>query len=207
MPSGALISAPSSNVVWVILGGEVLYRSTDRGTTWEQRGLPPVRHPGWIAFISDLEGWVTTTDPTGTGCPGNYRIWRTVDGGASYEEIDPKSLTGSACTGALVFADREHAFLTGRKDEVGHFIYRSNDGGRTWIESPPLRSGGVVASQVLPGAVRSFADTLLLPVTDYSRTEPRQAVYRSTDGGASWTHLSDAATSSPVALTSATRWI
>ncbi|MGH2377714.1 MAG: WD40/YVTN/BNR-like repeat-containing protein [Candidatus Limnocylindria bacterium] len=211
MPSYALISVPSSTVVWVTVGGGVLFRSTDRGETWEQRGAPPeLGELPRISFISDREGWVLTVDPAQAQCPENLTIWRTRDGGSTYDQVRPSGLPADACGAALTLVDAQHAFLTGGGNESEPFVYRTSDAGATWVASAPPRAAGAPASALSPGPVRSFGSVLLLRVMDWSKSPVQQQVYRSTDGGASWAFLAavpTASTHDPLALATATRWL
>src|SRR5207253_3771547 len=53
LPSFAQLSAPSGTVVWALVAGTRLFRSSDRGDTWEERTLPSqVINPD-VSFIDD----------------------------------------------------------------------------------------------------------------------------------------------------------
>jgi len=41
LPSSAQIDAPAVSVVWVMVADTRLFRSTDRGDTWQERPAPP----------------------------------------------------------------------------------------------------------------------------------------------------------------------
>lgn len=210
LPNDVVISAPSSASVWALIGGAVLYRSADRGTTWEQRGLPPVGLPRSISFQSGIGGWVTTVDPAGGACPGSFRIWETADGGATYREIRPTGLTGNACDGALGRVNATTAFLTGGGNETASFVYRTTDGGLTWTALTPPSAAGAPAGALSPGTVRPFGTTLLMAVIDWRNTPPQRAVYRSTDNGTTWSFAAAIPTGiapPSVGLATATRWL
>lgn len=208
LPNDVVISAPSSESVWALVGGVLLYRSTDRGTTWEQRGLPAVGLPRSISFQSGVNGWVTTVDPSGA-CPTSYRIWATADGGATYREIQPTGIGGNACGGAVTLVDATTAFLSGGGNETDPFLYRSSDGGLTWTALTPPSVAGAPASALSLGAVERFGTTLLMQVIDWRNTPPQRAVYRSTDNGATWSFAAAIPTGempASIGLATATRW-
>lgn len=209
LPNDVVISAPSGNVVWALVGSEVLYRSIDRGTNWQQRGLPPSGIPRSFSFASDLEGWVMTVDPNSAPCPANLRIWATDDGGARYREVSHTGLSGNACGGAVTRVDAMTAFLSGGGNETDPFIYRTSDGGLTWTALTPPSAAGAPASALSLGAVEAFGTTLLVQVIDWRNTPPQRAVYRSTDNGTTWSFaaaIPTGQTPASVGLATATRW-
>ena len=87
MPNTAQLSAPSANAVWALVAGSRLFRSTDRGETWQDRSgsLDPLAFSREIAFISESEGWQKTTGSSGAACSVQWTgIGHTVDGAATW---------------------------------------------------------------------------------------------------------------------------
>src|SRR5438309_11510424 len=81
LPSFAQLSTPSGTVVWALVAGTRLFRSSDRGDTWEERGLPRVPNPQSFAFVNEREGFLLIAGPPGTLCGSvNAEIWHTSDG-------------------------------------------------------------------------------------------------------------------------------
>src|SRR5437899_4766594 len=69
LPSTAQLTAPSANVIWVLVGGTRLFGSTDRGTTWAEKSLPPsLAGSQNIPFADDHEGWIATLASPATQC-------------------------------------------------------------------------------------------------------------------------------------------
>lgn len=210
LPSDVVISTPSADSVWVLVGGAVLYRSSDRGTTWEQRGLPPTGLPRSISFQGGTGGWVTTVDPAGGACPANFRIWATDDGATTYREIKHTGLSGNACDGSLTRIDANIAFLTGGGNESEPFVYRTTDGGASWSRVAAPSAAGAPAGALSPGTVRAFGATLLMPVIDWRNTPPQRAVHRSTDNGTTWSFVAAVPSGqvpASIGLATATRWL
>src|SRR5438034_10096587 len=56
LPSIAQLSSPSGTVVWALVGGTRLFRSSDRGDTWAERSLPTGLANIAVAFVDDRNG-------------------------------------------------------------------------------------------------------------------------------------------------------
>jgi len=213
LPSTAQVSAPSSNVVWVTVGDVVLFRSTDLGDTWQQRPLPPsALRLDSVSFVSDREGWVLYLGEPAAQCQtqpvARVEVWRTSDAGATYERLPPSGVTDEGCKGRISFIDTQRGFLVASRADSAPVIYRTMDGGRTWSASPPIAPPRITpgSSDLDVGIVRAFGSELLVEV--YGTGPDRgHVVYRSTDGGASWSVLAGLPTLDPVAFVTAPRWI
>ena len=224
MPNTAQLSAPSANVVWALVAGSRLFRSTDRGDTWQDRSaaLDPLAFGREIAFISDNEGWQKTTGSSGAACSVQWTgIGHTVDGAATWSQVvpaappagaDPSGLFGSPCKSGLTFADPEVGFLSSRDPNSAPVIYRTADGGRTWGASRPLqdppgfttRAGGAVLQ---PGRVRVVGTTLLLAASGDTGGRLTTYAFRSVDGGSTWSYVATIPESGGAfTFVSATRW-
>jgi len=111
---------------------------------------------------------------------GGLRVWRTKSDGNSWSAVSP-ILDGSAISAVEVAeADSRVVFVGTEKGG----IYRSLDGGNSWSED--------LASPTLPGftitrILTSPADARIVYVT-VANFRARH-VFRSTDGGATWTDI------------------
>lgn len=215
LPAEVQVSTPFASVVWALMENQYLYRSTDRGKTWHQRPLPPsdVFPQPEISFVSDTEGWLTTGGVPETQCNGEMvAIWHTTDAGATWRLLGSTGIRYSQCKGQLSFVDANRGFIEGSDPNHAPVIYHTSDGGQTWVASKPLpdppgfkTQGGITLQ---PGLVRSFGSTLLVPATgQLASGNGAQYVFRSTDGGATWSYLAGTRAYGTIALVTASRWI
>ena len=215
LPGTAQLSAPSRGVLWALMNGQYLFRSLDSGTTWEQRGLPSgdgTVGGQEVSFVSEREGWLLSPGSPATQCMAQaVSLWHTTDAGSTWQPITPTGIEERKCKDALVFVDALRGFLAAWDPNSPPVLYRTTDGGRTWAASAPLpdapgfttRGAGTT---LRAGRVRAFGATLLLPVRAPSGQDGY--VYRSSDGGASWTYAATAPLAEgALGVITATRWI
>lgn len=219
LPAVVQLSVPSSDVLWVLLENQYLYRSTDRGTSWQQQPVPPGNFPHpEISFVDDHNGWMATGGVPETQCNGaGTSVWRTSDSGTTWRLV--ASVTEGApafrqCKQGLSFIDTTHGFLAASDPNSPPTIYRTADGGQTWAGStlpdPPgftTQPGGFVLHA---GLVRAFGNSLLVPAAGMQMGAQAEVeyVFRSVDGGATWGYLVTVG-SGPVGVTFVTlsRWL
>jgi photosystem II stability/assembly factor-like uncharacterized protein len=216
-PYTAQLSAPSNDVVWALVNGESLYRSVDRGTTWERRPVLPSLdglHPAEISFVNDMEGWLAI--PTGTQCQQvRVILWRTTDAGTTWQMISSVDLSSGHCARGLSFVDATHGFFGSWDPDNPPVIYRTANGGRTWALSKPLQdpppinaSPSRFANRPLrAGWVRASGTTLLVSASGVTWISPEYA-FRSNDGGATWTYVGTGPNlGNPIAFVTVSRWL
>lgn len=194
----------------------LLYRSTDAGSTWQQRPAPPgIGMPPLMSFVSSEVGWFLSTGSPGTQCTPEIvtSIQFTQDGGATWSAIHPTGIGQDQCKQNLSFIDSSHGFLAAGDPNSPPVIYRTSDGGRSWSASPALADppgyhSGTGGFELSAGTVRAFGSTLLVTATGQSTDGTQRAyVFRSLNGGATWGYLATVPQPFDVGFASASRWV
>jgi photosystem II stability/assembly factor-like uncharacterized protein len=220
LPQTAQLSAPSADILWVYFAQGLLFRSTDRGDTWVQRSLPTqsLSSSANVTFVDDQHGWLATAGSPETQCNGDGTvIWQTTDGAATWKQVALVDGSGASASGVglaqckenLSFVDLTHGFLDAWDTNHQPTIYRTSDGGRTWVGTtlpdPPGFTTQAGGFSLRAGRVQRFGSTLLLIASD---SQGGDFVYRSTDGGATWTPIAKVAVGTDnIALVTESRWL
>ncbi len=209
---GSVVVAPADpNVVYVGTGdptgwsftpGNGVYKSTDAGKTWTHVGLDSTRYiPTMLVSPNDpnevLAGAFGSRQ-RGGGANTATGVYRSTDGGKTWTrtlDLDPytgvTNLRHDYQDPQVVYASvQRHAFgLTSAQrralEPLGSGIFKSTDGGATWKP---------IAGQGLPHTARGFeigvaSGTQGQRLYAEAQGAGRDAggVYRSDDGGATWT--------------------
>lgn len=204
--SGGRVSAvagvPGNNVTYYVGtadGG--VFRTTNGGTTWTAEFQhQPVLSIGALAV-----------DPTnaevvwaGTG-EGNVRnnvsygdgVYKSTDGGAHWTHL---GLAGTRQIPRIVIDPRHPntVFVAAMgnpwKDSPDRGVYRTTDGGATWQKvlyvAPGVGAADLAIDPVNPNVL--YASTYKYRRTPWSYDDggPEDAIYKSVDGGTTWTRLS-----------------
>jgi photosystem II stability/assembly factor-like uncharacterized protein len=216
MPSSAELSAASGNVLWTIVDYRYLYRSIDRGATWEQRPVPAKFEyfsPD-ISFVSDTEGWYSVSfEPNGDCATETISVWHTTDAGATWQPLGSNGIADAQCKQGLSFVDSNRGFLDAWDPHHPGVIYYTTDGGRTWAASRPLPNPPAAKTVCIDciatqsAIVRAFGSTLLVPAWQQSGPGS-EYLLRSNDGGATWAYAATAPDQGGnVTLVTASRWL
>ena len=185
----------------IVFGGSGLYRSSDRGKTWQKVGLarsgaigrilvdPKNSKRIWVAAAGDL-----------FNAGGERGVYRSNDGGTTWRRV----LAGAnATTGAVdlaidpsnpkrVFAamwDHYRAPDLRRYGGPGSGLYRTSDGGAKWerlgsalpASGPNVGRIGVAVAPNLSNVVYAIISTA---------AGPFEGFYKSVDGGTTWVKTS-----------------
>lgn len=208
---GAIDVAPSNpNVIYVGMGeacfrgnasyGDGVYKSVDAGKTWSKIGLDATRQIGRlaihpknpdIAFVAALgDGWGPNPD---------RGVFRTKDGGKSWQKVLYKSDNAGAIDLVIDPTNPDVIYATTlemrrypwgfRSAGPGTAIFKSINGGDTWTDlsdKPGLPKGdkgriGIAVAPSQPNRVWAIIDA----------AGAAQGIYRSENGGESWTQLTD----------------
>jgi len=179
--------------------GNGIYKSTDAGNTWQHLGLEHSAYIGRVVvdysnsdrvFVAACGNLFTTTDERG--------VYRSLDGGQTFQRIlflnDSTSaidLVQDPANPQILYAamwERVRGLLYRSSFGESSGIWKSTDGGDTWIE---LTNGlltdntvgriGLAISKSNPGILYAFYD-----LTNYEI-----GIFKTTNGGQSWTRKND----------------
>jgi photosystem II stability/assembly factor-like uncharacterized protein len=199
-PSIVYVGTGQVTTRWDIAFGDGLYRSKDGGATWERRGLPESEHIGriWIdprnadtLLVAALGHMHGKNDERG--------VFRSTDGGSTWQRVlFVDSGTGAVDLAAdptkpdVVFAATWQAsrppwqaYFTPMAGP-GSGIHRSTDGGVTWtrLAGHGLPEGSV--GRIGLAVARGSGGRRVYATID---VEKAGGLYRSDDGGDSWTRV------------------
>jgi photosystem II stability/assembly factor-like uncharacterized protein len=158
----------------ILAGTDVgLYRSEDKGITWEKLNSP----------MEELQIWSLAVDPTepdtifvGTRPAG----FRSRDGGKTWEElamgVNLNCPIGTPRTTNMIVDPRDHRTIWAGIEVDG--VYRSQDGGRSWTHLSDL------GPDPFHGDIHGLALRVGQPTSVFATTP--FGIATSTDEGASW---------------------
>ena len=153
--------------------------------------------------------------PVGGQCGSPTNLSHTTDGGTTWQEIVTTGMPAPGpCKNSIRFADAQHGFISAVDPAGSPLVYRSADGGRSWTASarlpdPPGFTTRATSGPFLNAAkLGTFGTTILVTAAQNEPFTGKIYVYRSTDGGATWTYASTAPNNTQdVAFVTATRWL
>ncbi len=210
------VSQTDPNVVWVGTGekdsrnstswGDGVYKSTDGGQTWTHMGLRDSKHISKIILHPTKPNTVYVAALGHLWGENEERgVYMSEDGGATWKrtlyenprsgiiamEMDPKNPNN------MLAASWERMRWAYKWASGGpnSFIYRSTDGGKTWAKSmkgiPDGDTGRMGFSYFLKDPKIVMAIVEKAATGQAAARVTNGGVYRSTDGGQSWTKTND----------------
>lgn len=135
---------------------------------------PRVESPSLLALdmFNELDGWGVN----------ETKIVRTNDGGIGWYDVTPPGMQETGYSVDTFFLDRDHAWVQKQDPEKfpnGGTLFRTTDGGLTWLDSSVPFSRGDL----------KFVDAengWMMADQGVAAGSNAVAVYQTTDGGASW---------------------
>ncbi len=190
-----------------------LWKSTDAGVTWSQVTSFAPTQCTLVLFdkTTGSTGSATQTIFVGVASTTGSSLYRSTDGGATWTAI-PGQPTGvmphhaDIAYGASRALYLAYANALGPNGASSGAVWKLNLTDGSWTNiTPAAGSGGYGGISVCA------ANPLVLAASTLDRWSPRDAVYRSTDGGATWTDVLTSATidtsSAPWAAAVTPHWI
>ena len=196
------INMMDANVGWATGGlenvGDHVLRTSDGGTTWADLTPPEEAAPSddrktATGFFQDAQtGWVIFSLTSGI-TPLQSVVWRTQDGGLSWQASQPLDLTNLTefyYPDYLQFADSQNGWVmvhVGAGMNHDYFaLFRSQDGGMSWsrIQDPYNDNSGTMSC--------SKTDLLFTDAShgwltgDCHGVAPGVQLFKSSDGGLTW---------------------
>ena len=191
----------------VAYGGAGLFRSPDRGANWEPLGLEAVGAIGRIRvdpansqqiFVAAM-GQLWETD-------AHRGVYRSTNGGASWQQVLFVA-DDTGCVDLIQRPDQPDVLLAAmwqrlRQPEAYDYggprcaVYRSTDGGDNWTLLSG--TGGLPAASATGGRIGldlCAADPAVMCAVFADRTGYFTSLWRSTNGGDTWTRTNDSALS------------
>jgi photosystem II stability/assembly factor-like uncharacterized protein len=192
--------------------GAGVYKSTNGGATWTFMGLRGTQHIGRVQ-IDPRNANVVYVAALGPAwkAGGDRGLYKTTDGGATWKLIKAGA---NAKTGAIdvqldpsnpdiVYMSMWERYRTPyslNSGGVGSGLFKSTDGGASWTEikgngypEGPKGRIGIAISRSNPQVVYALTEAASMepgPVV-FSRTPAASGLYRSTDGGKTWSHMNN----------------
>ena len=209
---GAIAAHPTDpDTLWVGTGeetgggysydGEGVFRTTDGGQSWTDLGLAEVRRIGKLAVDPSNPERVFVAAVGGLHNLDEHRgVYRSTDGGGGWVKV----LYIQDDTGAIDVAidpqnpDRVFAAIWQRSRADNHSyyggaasgIYRSTDGGDSWTQLASGLPSGTGVGRIGVAVAASNPQFVYAVIVNSSGT--LDGVYRSTNGGDSWSEVSSA---------------
>ena len=186
---GPTIYPQNTSIIYAYGGG--IFKSIDAGANWRETTSHGIEMRGDIDLTIDPNNSETVYAVTDRG-GANRRLYKSVDGGASWQHLNIPSLTRKYESGrylqqryvefyTIAIANDSSVIYAGVNDG-GWYVYRSVDGGLSWQAPEVVPDGGVDGRRVIAIDPKN-------PRTVYSGGY--YGMYKSTDGGRTWREINE----------------
>src|SRR4051812_23049837 len=192
--------------------GAGVYKSTNGGNSWQFIGLRESQHIGRIA-VDPRNANVVYVAALGPAWKsgGERGLYKSTNGGTSWTLIKAPANTKTGAIDVqidpsnpdvlyMAMWERYRTPYSLNSGGTGSGLFKSTDGGTTWTEikgsgypEGPKGRIGLAISRSNPQVVYALTEAASVepgPVT-FQRSPAANGLYRSTDGGKTWTHMNN----------------
>jgi hypothetical protein len=190
---------PAGSVFATRTNGMIVMRD---GCTYDPAASGP-KFVSATALGPDGAFYYAVTDPTGNAATSDFQIYKSTDDGVTFpqhRQPDPatdtnvfwQSIAVAPSSAGIVYVSGYRYIPDGAGTKRDHLVYRSEDGGASWAPAmPPTISGLTLMQNSLIYIVAIARDN---PMHVYARVAyidntTTDALYVSTNGGATWTEI------------------
>ena len=199
--SGYAVPRGQSQIYYVLMASGGIWKTIDGGIhfepIFEQYGTQSM---GWLAIAPSNANILYL----GTGEPMHARasthgngMWKSTDAGKTWTHIGLEKsffismVAVDSKNPDIVYASAEGKLYDNEMDcERG--LYKSIDGGKTWTNLGPMKDRGVGDFVIDPrnsNIIIASAYKLYRRAWTYDDRDPENGIFKSTDGGKTWTRL------------------
>jgi photosystem II stability/assembly factor-like uncharacterized protein len=180
----------SGGVSWV-MNGRGLWLTANGGHAWRKVAVPRGtgsidRQGSSVQFVDPQHGWISINELAGNAPHlGDRSMFaRTTDGGRTWQPSFPAQCRGRCGVAGMSFLDARHGYLIAGAPSAGipNQLFRTEDGGRIWRAVAKTSVIGPIT--FLTNRVGLAFENNFWP--DFYFGPPMGTLYRTTDGGRTW---------------------
>ena len=181
-----LVASVRSNGLWSSAdGGEIWQRMGESGKTPPNAGQA-------VQFVFDPKD----SNTMWTSGMYNYGVWKTADGGKTFTHIGNNNHVDGF---AVDFTDPDRKIQLMGLHEQEHSLHKSTDGGATWVKIGDKIPAG---SEFSTDPIILDAKKYIIDSNGWSKPGEHWGIYRTEDGGETWTNVSSEGAAGNATITS-----
>jgi len=182
---GALFVDNSDAVYAGTAGGSAIFKSTDGGTTWADASSGLSNINAGFTIYYDVEDFAQTSNGD-LFCIQAKMVYKSSDAGANWAQVGAADLP-LASEISDIQSDNANVYISVENAAFGQptGIFKSSDGGTSWVAMNSGLIDGAGSAYKAYALSIATADELFASVLDDNAGD--HMIFRSTDGGTSWT--------------------
>lgn len=194
-PIWKIAAWPGKDMVVASCAKNGLWATTDGGETWNHMGAADQSPPNAgqaVQFVFDPKN----ADTMWTSGMYGWGVWKTADGGKSFKQLSENTHVDGY---AVDFSDPERKVQLMGLHEKEHSLHKSTDGGQTWTKiGDKIPEGSEFSTDPIIIDTKAF----IINSCGWSKPGEEWGIYRSEDGGETWTKVSKEGASGNPTITS-----